>query len=70
MEDLAKLPELEPSDALRRRTLARSRHRLEASLALAHRPVRRFLVDLVTPALVLGGAASYLVWAVQCCNHG
>ena len=69
MDELEHLPEIAPSDALRRRTLARSHHASNQARALAGRPVRRFLVDLVTPALLLGGAASYLVWAVQFCNQ-
>jgi len=72
VRSLAELPEVGPGDLQGARTLRRARarfleeHRLGGSPVL--RSARHLYSDLVAPALLMAGAAVYLLWAVEFCN--
>jgi hypothetical protein len=75
MEDetgrLDELPSVGANDLLRARTLASARARFVREQALVGRPWARNLdrawTDVLAPGLLVGGAAVYLIWAVQFC---
>jgi hypothetical protein len=65
------LPSIGADDLLRARTLARARARYVREHGLIERPWARGAVrvwtDMVAPGLLVGGAAVYLIWAMQFC---
>jgi hypothetical protein len=68
---LDELPSVGANDLLRARTLARARARFVDEQGLVGRPwarsANRVWTDVVAPGLLVGGAAVYLIWAVQFC---
>jgi hypothetical protein len=72
LRSLAELPELGPDRLRKERTLRRARARFidehAAGGSAASRRARHLYADFVTPTMLAGGAAVYLLWALRFCT--